>query len=53
MAVSPDVIPLTVPDSLGDDVRDVEALYALADGRRPAKGFVLDMGGVVKHLPSS
>jgi hypothetical protein len=46
VVVSPDVITLRVPDSLGDGVRDVEALYALADEGRPAKGFILDMGGV-------
>lgn len=39
-------VTLTVPDSLGGSVGDVEALHALADRRQPAERFVLDMAGV-------
>jgi hypothetical protein len=44
--VSRKVDTITVPDSLGGAVGDVEALHALADECRPAEGFVLDMARV-------
>lgn len=37
---------ITVPDSLGGGVGDVEALHALVARREPAQEFVLDMGRV-------
>ena len=39
-------VTLTVSDSLGGSVGDVEALHALADRRQPAERFVLDMDEV-------
>lgn len=44
--MSPGVVTLTVPDSLGGGVSDIEALHALADRRGPAERFVMDMGRV-------
>ena len=41
-----EVVTLTVPDALGGGVGDVEALYALVNGRGPAERFVLDMSRV-------
>lgn len=38
-----DVVTLTVPDALGGDLVDVEALHSLVDSRKPAALFVLDM----------
>jgi signal transduction histidine kinase len=44
--VSHEVNTITVPDSLGGSVGEVEALHALADRPQSAERFVLDMGRV-------
>lgn len=44
--MSREVDIITVPDSLGGGVGDVEVLHTLVEGRKPAEGFVLDMGRV-------
>jgi hypothetical protein len=44
--VSREVDIITVPDSLGGAVGDVEALHTLVEGRKPAERFVMDMGRV-------
>ena len=41
-SVNPDVVTLTVPDSLAGDVSAVEALYAMTDSRQSAERFALD-----------
>lgn len=46
MAVSREVDIITVPDSLGGGVGDVETLHALVDRLEPAEGFVLVIGRV-------
>ena len=40
--VNPDLVTLTVPDSLAGDVSAVEALYAITDSRQSAERFALD-----------
>ena len=39
--VNPDVVTLTVPDSLDGDVSAAEALYAMTDSRQSAERFAL------------
>ena len=40
--VNPDVVTLTVPESLAGDVSAVEASYAMTDSRQSAEQFALD-----------